>query len=92
MENLNNEIFKTKIFYEFFMYCMKNRLKYNMDVSNKTHLNFNQKEKTITVIIPNDINEYNEKIIFDGWKDIINKIEPEENIIETLNFLENLSK
>jgi hypothetical protein len=92
MENSNNEIFKTKIFYEFFIYCMEKRLQYNMDVTDKTSLEFNESEKTVSVVIPKNINEYNEEVIFNGWKNIIKNIESENKINEMLNYLENLTQ
>lgn len=92
MENSNNEIFKTKIFYEFFLYCMEKRLQYNMDITDKTSLKFNKSKKIVSVIIPKDINEYNEEIILNGWKNIINNIESKNRSKEMLNYLENLTQ
>jgi hypothetical protein len=92
MEQTNNEIFKTKIFYEFFLYSMKNKLKFEMDVVDNTSLTFDETDKLVYVIIPEKMENYDEKIIINGWKNIIKNIETNEKMDETLNYLENLIK
>jgi hypothetical protein len=92
MEQTNNEIFKTKIFYEFFLYSMKNKLKFEMDVVDNTSLTFDETDKLVYVIIPKKMENYDEKIIINGWKNIIKNIETNEKMDETLNYLENLIK
>lgn len=92
MEQTNNEIFKTKIFYEFFLYSMKNKLKFEMDVVDNTSLTFDETNKLVYVIIPEKMENYDEKIIINGWKNIIKNIETNEKMDETLNYLENLIK
>jgi hypothetical protein len=90
MEYSNNEIFKTKVFYEFFLYCMKSKLKFNMDVLNETYFNFDEETKTVDIIIPKEHDKYEESKILSGWKDVIQKIESKDKKIEMLNFLKNL--
>lgn len=92
MVNSSNEIFRTKIFYEFFIYCMEKRLQYNMDITDNTSFEFNDIEKIVSVVIPKNIDDYNEDIILNGWKKIIEKIESENKINEMLDYLENLTQ
>lgn len=92
MESISNEIFKTKIFYEFFLYSMKNKLKFDMNIDNNTSITFDKENSSVYIVVPDKIENYDEKIIINEWECIIKTIETEENIIETLNYLKDLAK
>jgi|694.fasta_scaffold130453_2 hypothetical protein len=74
MENLNNNIFNSKIFYEFFIFCVKNKIDFNFEIKEKSKIKYNSKKKNVIANLSKDDNEFKPKIIYDIWLKIINNI------------------
>jgi hypothetical protein len=79
MEQPISQIFKSKIFYEFFMYCTKHGLEFLMDVSDTTSAIYDHDIKSVSVNLPSDDKKYQDQPIIDTWTEIINQIETGTN-------------
>jgi hypothetical protein len=74
MENLNNNIFNSKIFYEFFIFCVKNKIDFNLEIKEKSKIKYDSKKNKIIANLSKDDNEFKPKTIYDVWLKIINNI------------------
>lgn len=92
MEEPISQIFKSKIFYEFFMYCTKHGLQFLMDVDDTTSATYDENMKSVSVKLPTDDKIYVDQPIIDVWKEIINKIETGTNMENSLKDLEKFHK
>lgn len=92
MQEPISQIFKSKIFYEFFMYCTKQGLQFLMDVSDTTSATYDEDIKSVSVNLPTDDKLYQDQPIIDIWVEIINKIETGTNKENSLKDLEKFHK
>lgn len=92
MEQPISQIFKSKIFYEFFMYCTKHGLEFLLDVSDNTSATYDDNRKSVSVNLPSDDKLYQDQPIVDVWTEIINKTETGVNRENSLLELEKLHK
>ena len=74
MENLNNNIFNSKIFYEFFIFCVKKKIYFNLEINGKSKIKYDYKKNKVIANLSKDDNEFKPKIIYDIWLKIINNI------------------
>jgi hypothetical protein len=92
MEEPISQIFKSKIFYDFFMYCTKHGLQFLMDVDDTTSATYDENMKSVSLKLPTDDKTYDDQPIIDVWKEIINKIETGTNRENSLKDLEKFHK
>ena len=93
MEEKIDDIFNSKIFFEFFMYCSKNDIEFSLEVSEETNLNFIQDERKVCVNLPSSSENFDINKIHDVWVEIIQSIsQKQEDIDFMMNTLKNLFK
>jgi hypothetical protein len=93
MEEKIDDIFNSKIFFEFFMYCSKNDIEFSLEVSEETNLNFIQDERKVCVNLPSSSENFDINKIHDVWVEIIQSIsQKQEDIDLMMNTLKNLFK
>jgi hypothetical protein len=90
MEEQISKIFKSKVFFEFFMYCTKQGIEFNMDVLEETKVDIG--DKSITVILPSKDEDFNESVIVESWRKIIDEYQEGNAKQESINHLEELIK
>lgn len=90
MEEQISPIFKSKIFFEFFMYCSKHGIEFNMDVLEETSVKIGN--NSVNVILPKNHEDFNESVIIDSWRNLINQFEKDVPQKESLEYLEELIK
>ncbi len=93
MEEKIDDIFNSKIFFEFFMYCSKNDVEFSLEVSEDTNLNFIKEERKVCVSLPSSSENFDIDKIHDVWVEIIQSIsQKQEDIDFMMNILKNLFK
>lgn len=90
MEEQISPIFKSKIFFEFFMYCSKHGIEFNMDVLDDTTIQVG--DKSVHVTLPKNHEHFNESIIIESWEKLINQFEDGTPRKESLEYLKELVK
>lgn len=75
-----NEIFHSKIFYEFFMYCSKQDIHFSFEVGDDNSFDYNKENKSVSIVLPKESEEFNDKIILDGWRNVIDDIETDNEM------------
>jgi hypothetical protein len=93
MEEKIDDIFNSKIFFEFFMYCSKNDVEFSLEVSEDTNLNFIKEERKVCVSLPAGNENFDVNKIHETWIEIINSISQKQEDIDLMkNTLKNLFK
>jgi len=93
MEEKIDDVFNSKIFFEFFMYCSKNDVEFSLEVSENTNLNFIEEERKVCVSLPSSVENFDINKIHDTWIEIINSISQKKEDIDFMtNTLKNLFK
>ena len=93
MEEKIDDIFNSKIFFEFFMYCSKNDVEFSLEVSEDTNLNFIEEERKVCVSLPAGNENFDVNKIHETWIQIINSISQKQEDIDLMkNTLKNLFK
>lgn len=90
MEEDISKIFKSKLFYEFFSYCTKHGIMFNMDVTEETKIEV--LETSVNITLPSKDDDFNEEIIVDGWRKLITEFESGESREDSLRRLEEFIK
>ena len=91
MEEQISSIFKSRTFFEFFKYCSKQGIKFNMDVSDEEP-RYEILEKSVHFFLPAKQEKYNESIVLEAWEKLINEFEEGESKKESLKFLQQFIK
>jgi len=93
MEEKIDDIFNSKIFFEFFMYCSKNDVEFSLEVSEDTELKFLNDERKVCVNLPSSSENFDIEKIYDTWVEIIKNIsQKQEDIDLMMETLKNLFK
>ncbi len=91
MQEKIDDMFNSKVFFEFFMYCSKNEIEFALEVSEETNLIFNKDENKVIVNLPSNSEDFDIEKIREVWVEIIKSIsKKQEDIDFMMNFLENL--
>jgi len=93
MPNKSNNIFNSKIFYEFFVFCTKKNINFTIEINEKSKIKYDYKDNKITAVLSKNDDEFKPKIIYDVWNKIIEKHITNNNEKEKIKKdLENLFK
>ena len=93
MEEKIDDIFNSKIFYEFFMYCSRNDIEFSLEVSEDTILNYIKDENKVIVSLPTSSDKFDTDKIYEVWVEIINSIsKKQEDIDFMMSSLKNFFK
>jgi hypothetical protein len=91
MQEKIDDMFNSKIFFEFFMYCSKNEVEFVLEVSEETNLNFIKDENKVIVNLPSNSEDFDIQKIYNVWVEIIQNIsKKQEDIDFMMNTLKNL--
>lgn len=90
MEEKIDDIFNSKIFFEFFMYCSKNDVEFSLEVSEDTELKFVKDERKVCVNLPSSSENFDIEKIYDTWVEIIKSISQKQEDIDLM--METLKK
>jgi len=93
MSNKSNNIFNSKLFYEFFVFCTKKNVDFILEISEKSKIKYDNKNNKIIAVLSKNDDEFKPKIIYDVWNKIIEKHITDNNEKEKIRKdLENLFK
>lgn len=93
MEEKIDDIFNSKMFFEFFIYCTKNDIEFLVEVSEETKFNYIKEEKKLIANLPTESENFDTQKIYNIWSEIIDNIS--KNIEDKelmMNNLKNLFK
>ncbi len=91
MEENISPIFKSKPFFEFFKYCSKQGIGFDMDVS-ENETKFEILEKSIKFLLPEKEENFDESVVLDAWKQLIEIYDDGPAKKENLEFLQQFVK
>ena len=91
MEENISPIFKSKPFFEFFKYCSKQGIGFDMDVS-ENETKFEILEKSIKFLLPEKEENFDESVVLDAWKQLIEIYDDGPAKKENLEFLQQFIK
>ena len=87
----NNNIFNSKIFYEFFLFCTKRNIDFVLEISEKSKIKYNSNENKLTASLSKKDDEFKPQMIDSVWNKIIDNnivdIDEKEKIKKELNDL-----
>jgi len=87
----NNNIFNSKIFYEFFLFCTKKNIDFVLQINEKSKIKYNSNENKLIASLSKKDDEFKPQMIYSIWNKIIdNKIvdmDEKEKIKKELNDL-----
>jgi hypothetical protein len=87
----NNNIFNSKIFYEFFLFCTKRNIDFVLEISEKSKIKYNSNENKLTASLSKKDDEFKPQMIYSVWNKIIDNnivdIDEKEKIKKELNDL-----
>ena len=87
----NNNIFNSKIFYEFFLFCTKRNIDFVLEISEKSKIKYNSNENKLTASLSKKDDEFKPQMIYSVWNKIIDNnivdIGEKEKIKKELNDL-----
>lgn len=87
----NNNIFNSKIFYEFFLFCTKRNIDFVLEISEKSKIKYNSNENKLTASLSKKDYEFKPQMIYSVWNKIIDNnivdMDEKEKIKKELNDL-----
>jgi len=87
----NNNIFNSKIFYEFFLFCTKRNIDFVLEISEKSKIKYNSNENKLSASLSKKDDEFKPQMIYSVWNKIIDNnivdIGEKEKIKKELNDL-----
>lgn len=87
----NNNIFNSKIFYEFFLFCTKKNIDFVLEISEKSKIKYNSNENKLTASLSKKDYEFKPQMIYSVWNKIIDNnivdMDEKEKIKKELNDL-----
>ncbi len=91
MEENISTIFKSKPFFEFFKYCSKQGIAFDMNVS-ESETKFEILEKSINFYLPEKEENFNESVVLEAWRQLIEIYDSGPTKEENLSILEQFVK
>lgn len=87
----NNNIFNSKIFYEFFLFCTKKNIDFVLEISEKSKIKYNSNENKLIASLSKKDDEFKPQMIYSVWNKIIDNnivdMDEKEKIKKELNDL-----
>jgi hypothetical protein len=91
MEENISTIFKSKPFFEFFKYCSKQGIAFDMNVS-ESETKFEILEKSINFYLPEKEENFDESVVLEAWRQLIEIYDSGPTKEENLSILEQFVK
>lgn len=84
MDKKIDDIFHSKVFFEFFLYCTKNDIEFSLEVSEETKFEFLKEERKMNVLLPKNSEDFHPNEIETVWMEVIEFVEKNDSDRETM--------